>query len=200
MRQKNSIGSSLLASASNAMGVVGEALGFDGSERCGDSLSSLTKLKSLMEELQKNTALTLREKKDDFLKQAPRYIANLTTKHLVELFDLYRVDIQRGNKQYCFIYAEDTSKAVGWIKHTIFKSKDPTGNTKTHKLFLELLKKRALANIDRHNTDRLRTVEQNTQELSNLRLLMETTRGRVPNLLSAVGLGCEGEYKEWRRS
>ncbi|GEM_PF-5213745 len=197
MRKDSSAKSAIFASASSVIGAVGEALGFDGSERCGDSLGALTQLKSLMGQLQSNASLSLREKKEAFLKQAPALIDQLTTKHLVELFDTYRMD-QRGTKKYHFIYAEDTSKVIGWIKHAIFKTENPVGNTSTHKAFLELLKKRALENIARHNSDRLRSKSQNRDELANLRPLMETTRGRMPNMLSAVGFGYEGEYKEWR--
>ena len=197
MQKNNSTKSTIFATASSMIGAVGEALGFDGAERCGDSQGALTQLKSLMGQLQVNTALTLRQKKEAFLKQAPNHINHLTTKHLVELFDAYRMD-QRGEKKYHFIYAEDTSKAIGWIKHTIFKTEEPIGNTSTHKQFLELLKKRALENIERHNADLLRSRPQNNDELAKLRLLMETTRGRIPNMLSAIGFGYEGEYHEWQ--
>jgi hypothetical protein len=179
-------------------GRISEVLGIDGVKTATESLSAYTQLESAMKQINLNSTLTLREKKNVFLQQAPGHIAKLTTTDLIKLYSAYRNDAATERK-YAFIYSEDTGKAIGWIKHSLFDIDKPTGNTETHKKFLGLLKERALANIERHNReDAQRNFLDNREELINLRELMGEDRGRIPNLFSDLECGLEGKFKTWQ--
>lgn len=143
-----------------------------------------------MAELQQSKTKSLREKKEAFLAGANDYIQKLNTEDLLRLFTNYQFDFTKKIEKYKFIYQEDENKAMGWIKHTIFREKEPTGNTHTHKQFLGLLKARAIANISKDDSI------PNTQ----LAKLMTTTRGRIGNPFSSFGVGYEGQYEDWKTS
>lgn len=178
-------------------GKVGEAFGVEGAQTAADSLSAYTQLESLMKQINLSLGCSLRDKKAQFLREAPQYISKLTTADLVKLYNVYKNDPLQ-EKRYAFIYSEDTHKPIGWIKYSIFDVKEPTGNTDTHKKFLELLKKRALANIQRHNAPgSQRTLPENSAELQMLGDLMSETRGRFPNIGAEFGGGLEGKFKAW---
>ena len=178
-------------------GKIGDVIGVEGAKTATESLSAYTQLESLMKQINLKSSLSLREKKNTFLQEAPVYISKLTTTDLIKLYNVYKNDATQ-EKKYAFIYSEDTEKAIGWIKHSIFDIKEPSGNTDTHKKFLELLKKRALANIERHNSKGTqRNFLDNREELNNLRQLMGENRGRCPNPFSELGAGLEGKFKSW---
>lgn len=174
-------------------------LGDKSTQRSAESSAALTTLKSTMKQLQENQTLSLRQKKTDFLKAANTQICKLTTTDLLELYTKYTEDITKKTNKYLFIYQEDTTKPIGWIKHTLFRCEQPTGNTDTHKIFLGLLKKRALANFERHNNDPNRRMnQQQLNEQAKLAPLLLETRGRLPNVTAHAGFGLEGEFRSWR--
>jgi len=178
-------------------GRISEVLGIDGVKTATDSLAAYKSLESMMKQINLSPALTLREKKRKFLEESPRYISKLTTTDLIKLYNVYKNDSAQ-EKKYAFIYSEDTSEAIGWIKHTIFREKEPSGHTDTHKKFLGFLKARALSNIERHNGEGAqRSFADNREELANLRELMGEDRGRIPNLFSDLEGGLEGKFKAW---
>ncbi|MDP1573645.1 MAG: hypothetical protein Q8L78_01735 [Coxiellaceae bacterium] len=181
-------------------GKISEALGVDGVKTATESLSAYTQLESLMKQINLDSTRSLREKKNAFLQQAPDHISKLTTTDLIKLYNVYKNDFNQEQK-YAFIYTEDTQKTIGWIKLSIFGTNTPVGNTNTHKNFLALLKKRALANIERHHQDDAqRSFHDNREELNNLRELMSDNRGRIPNPFSDLGGGLEGKFKSWHGS
>jgi hypothetical protein len=139
-----------------------------------------------MAELQQSKTTSLREKKEAFLAGANDHIQKLTTEDLLRLFANYQLDFKEKIGKYKFIYQEDDNKVIGWIKHTVFREQEPTGNTHTHKQFLGLLKARAIANISKDDLQ--------------LAKLMTTSRGRIGNPFSSLGVGYEGKYEDWKAS